>query len=163
MVQIAQVKAVSPLLRWSTKSQSSRGSTSERARPPCLLAFLNGLLPGAVMEEDLAPKPLRIVKRVPAPAPARRRQPSGMSGIRYPPIPRRQSSLRVNYRQISSESGTSTETPPLREGFERLSIPKKRRSEVDDLEKGLRSEAHTNNPIDCNEVSYISTPMHLTG
>ena len=98
--------------------------------------------------EDLAPKPLRIIKR----ARVQQLEPSGISGISFLPIPRRQSSLQTHSRQSSGGSGTSTETPPIEDDPERLVLPKHRASDMGRLEGGVRDGTNIDNPIDLAEV-----------
>ena len=71
--------------------------------------------------EDIIPKPLRVVKNQSNPMHEIR----SVSCSSYPSIPCRKSSLRVDWRQFSSDSRDSTETPPFSDNPKQIKIRKR--------------------------------------
>ena len=71
--------------------------------------------------EDIVPKPLRVVKNQSNPMHELR----SVSYSSYPSIPCRKSSLRVDWRQFSSDSTDSTKTPPFSDNPKQIKIRKR--------------------------------------
>ena len=82
--------------------------------------------------EDIIPKPLRVVKNQPNPMHEIR----SVSCSSYPSIPCRKSSLRVDWRQFSSDSRDSTETPPFSDNPKQIKIRKRGQANTRPLSHG---------------------------
>lgn len=102
--------------------------------------------------DDLVPKPLRIVKSTPV----RKREYTGLPALSYPQIPRRDSSVRGDWRRRSDESGNSITTPPLSVSMEQLEMPKMRSAEKVRKNEGYRCETKvTDYPMDEIQVRFL--------